>query len=67
MTGNARQEVARSLGPDAKVWRIKDKSTVEIRDLDDLTSKEEMLSEVSRVAGGGAIRFVSLRRAFENA
>lgn len=57
-----RQEVARSLGPDVKVRRMGDEAPVEICDLDELVTKDEVLAAVAQAIDGGATRLVSLRR-----
>lgn len=59
-----RQEIARSLGPTAKVRRMADESPIEIRDLDDETSGEEVLGAISAQIGDESARLVSLRRAY---
>lgn len=61
-----RQEVARSLGPDAKVRRMGDEAPVEICDLDELVTKDEVLAAVAQAVEGGATRLVSLRWTFWN-
>lgn len=62
-----RQEISRSQGPDARVRRMGDDSTVEVLDLDELTTKEEMLASIAQATEGCAARLVSLRQVYGNA
>lgn len=62
-----RQEISHSLGPDARVRRMGDESTVEVLDLDELTTKEEVLAAIAQVTEGCAARLVSLRQVYGNA
>lgn len=58
-----KDEVAKSLGPDTKIQKLDDLSTVEIRDLDGEVTKEEVLEAVSGYDDVGA-KLVSLRRTY---
>lgn len=62
-----RQEIVRSLGPTAKVRRMANESPIEIRDLDDETSGEEVLEAVSAQIGEESAQLVSLRRTYGDA
>lgn len=62
-----RQEISRSLGPDIRMRRMGDDSTVEVLDLDELTTKEEVLASIAQTAEGCAARLVSLRQVYGNA
>lgn len=62
-----RNEVARSLGPATKVRRMKNEAPIEIRDLDEETTREEVLGAVSAMSEGNAAWLVSLRRAYGDA
>lgn len=62
-----KNEVARSLGAAAKVHRMADEAPIEIRDLDEETTREEVLGAVSTLPEGNTARLVSLRRAYGNA
>lgn len=64
---NVRAEVERSLGSDAKVRKLEETSPVEIRDLDEETTKEEILDAVNAYAGGSTARVVSMRKVFGGA
>lgn len=62
-----REEVRRSLDPTAKVWRMTDESPIEVRDLNDETTSEEVLGAISVQTGDSAARLVSLRRVYGSA
>lgn len=64
---SVRAEVERSLGSDAKVRKLEESSPVEIRDLDEETSKDEILDAVNTYTGGNVARVVNMRKAFGGA
>lgn len=59
-----RAEVARSMGPNASVRILEDKSPVEILDLDAETTTQEVEDALTRQEGGTEARVVSLRKAY---
>lgn len=62
-----KNEVARSLGPAAKVRRMMNEAPIEIRDLDEETTNEEVLAAVSALPEGKTARLVSLRHTYGDA
>lgn len=60
-------EVERSLGPGATVKRLEDLSPVELRDLDEETTAEEVREAVSACCGGGSVKVASIRKMFGGA
>lgn len=61
---SVRKEVVRSLGPTAKVKKMENSATIEIRDLDGETNSEEVVGAVADLSGGTTARLVSLRKTF---
>lgn len=59
-----KNEVARTLGPAAKVRQMMDEAPIEIRDLDEETTREEVLAAVSALSEANTARLVSLRIAY---
>lgn len=62
-----RDEVERSLGPDATVRMAEDSTAVEIRDVDEITTKEEILEGVLALGDSRGAKVVSLRKAYGGA
>lgn len=62
-----RAEVLRSLGPETKVRMLASMALVEIQDMDEDTSKEEVLSAVPAFAGNNTARVVNIRKTFGGA
>lgn len=59
-----RDELARSLGTEAKVRKLESTSPVEICDLDEVTTKEEVLGALTSSLGFEGARVVSIRKAY---
>lgn len=59
-------EVSRSAGPDVGVKSLQQRGTFEIKDLDEWTTKEEIVDAVATCAGtqGSIIRVISLRKRY---
>lgn len=62
-----KDEAERSFGPNAKVRVIDDSTAVEVRDLDEITTKEEVLEAVLALDGPSGSRVVSFRKAYGGA
>lgn len=62
-----KEEVVRSLGQAAKVQRMVNEAPIEVRDLENETMSEEVLSAVLFLVGEGLVRLVSLRKTFGSA
>lgn len=63
-TDVVRGVVERSLGSGATVTKLKDSATVELRDLDAMTTPEEVLEALSGEAGSESPKLVSIRKAY---
>lgn len=59
-----KDEVARSLGPDEAIRMTDDSTAVEIRDMDEMTTKEEVLEAVLALGDFQGAKVVSLRKAY---
>lgn len=59
-----RDELARTLGTDARVRKLESTSPVEICDLDEVTTKEEVLGTITSFLGFEGARVVSIRKAY---
>lgn len=61
-----RAEVAKSAGPGNEERTLQQRALVEVRDLDQWTSSNEVLDEVCRTTGAGqeAVKVISLRKRF---
>lgn len=62
-----RAEIERSLGPNTSVRLADDSRPIEIRDLDGLTTKEEVLKAIADSCGPSGAKLVSLRIAYGGA
>lgn len=62
-----KREIERSLGPGAEVRTTEDLSPVEVRDLDEVTTKEEVLDAVLALGDAHGAKVVSIRRAYGGA
>lgn len=62
-----KQEVERSLGPEASVRMTDNMTSIEVRDLDEVTTKEEVLEAALALDGSHGERVVSIRRAYGGA
>lgn len=62
-----RAEVTRSLGAGAKVRKMVDTSPIEIRDLDEEATKDEVLNAVAAYAGDDTAQLVSMRKIYGGA
>lgn len=58
---SVKAEVERSLGPMARVRKLEDTSAVEIRDLDGMTTGDEVVRAAMEQTGEGVVRLVSIR------
>lgn len=61
---SVRTKIERSLGSKAKVRKLEETSPVEIRNLDEKISKEEVLDAVNTFIGRNAARVVSMRKVY---
>lgn len=59
-----KQEVFRSLGPDARVRRMGDETTINVLDLNELITMEEVLAAIAQATESCAARLVSLRQIY---
>lgn len=61
-----RAEISRSAGPEVEVRSLQQRRLIEIRDMDEWTTKEEALDAILRVTGTGAesIKILSLRKTY---
>lgn len=62
-----KQEVERSLGPGAVVRMTDNLAPIEVRDLDEMTTKEEILQATLALGDANGARVVSIRRAYGGA
>lgn len=59
-----RVEVARSLGDGAKIYKLENMSSIEIRNLDEETTKDEVLNAVTNTNENSFARFVSIKKTY---
>lgn len=64
---SVKAEVERSLGPGAKVRKLEDMSPVELRDLDEETTSEEVRAAAAASCGSDNVRVVNIRKIFGGA
>lgn len=62
-----KQEIERSLGPETAVRTTDDLAPVEVRDLDEVTTKEEVLEATLALGDTNGARVVSIRHAYGGA
>lgn len=62
-----RVAVKRSLDPGASVTKLEDLAAIELRDLDAMTTSEEVIESLSRESGARTARLVSIRKVYGGA